>query len=307
MDRLRRLAAQIKLRIELARARYGFVDTTFRVFKRFSEDDGGPFSAALTYYVFFSLFPLVSGIAAILGFVIRNNPTLQQDILNKGLGQFPLLGQFVNGSNISTVQNKAGVFLLIAVLLALYSGSGAVVALQHALNRIERVPVVDEGNFVAKRLNSLKWLGVLGLLAIASLVLGSVAGFAEGFFGAGSSSILALVLGHVIGFAVGAGMFVTAFMFLTSEPHGWREVLPGALIASAVFELLKQFGAWYLNRGGAARSAQFGAALADAAALLVAAYLLCQVILLSAEVNAVLRERRTIRTSHAPQRTEEAS
>lgn len=302
MDRLKQIPARIKLAVERARSRYGFVDATFRVFKRFSEDDGGPFSAALTYYVFFSIFPLISGIAAILGFITLGNRALQQDILQRGLGQFPLLGEFVNGSNLTTLQNKAGLFLVIAILLALYSGSGAVVALQHALNRIDRIPATQEGNLFMKRANSLKWLGVLGLLALLSLALGSLAGFAEGFFGAGSTSILALVLGHLIGFLVGAGMFVTAYMFLTREGHGWREVLPGALIAAGAFELLKQFGAWYLNRGQAGRTAQFGAALSDAAALLVAAYLLCQVILLAAEVNAVLRERRIVRTSRAPQR-----
>ncbi len=304
MDRLQRVPALIKLQIERMRARYGWFDATMRVFKRYSEDDGGPYAAALTYYVFFSIFPLIAGAAALLGYVTLGNRALQHQILQRGIAQFPLLGQFVSPSNISTLQDKRGVFLAVAVVLALYSGSGAVVALEHALNRIDRVPPREEGNFFAKRVRSLRWLGALGLLALLSLALGTVAGFAQQIIGGGALG--AKVIGHVIGFAVGTAMFVTAYMFLTATRHSWREVLPGAMIAAAAFELLKEFGSWYLNRGAASRSAEFGPAMAEAAGLLVAAYLLCQVILLAAEVNAVLGERKALRRTGSDLVMEEA-
>ena len=69
MDRLKRLAALAKLQIEKARARWGGVDIAVRTFKRYSEDDGGSYAAALTYYTFFSIFPLLLFAAAALGYV----------------------------------------------------------------------------------------------------------------------------------------------------------------------------------------------------------------------------------------------
>ncbi|HYI46018.1 MAG TPA: YhjD/YihY/BrkB family envelope integrity protein, partial [Actinomycetota bacterium] len=74
----------------------------------------------------------------------------------------------------------------------------------------------------------------------------------------------------------------------------WRDVLPGAVFTGLVFEALKFIGTFFLAQGEAARTASFGT-LAGAATLLVAAYLLAQVVLLAAELNAVICERRAMR------------
>ena len=73
---------QAKLRLERARARWSAVDVGVSTFKRFSEDDGGTLAAALTYYIFFSIFPLLLFAVAALGFVLRGNEELKADILN---------------------------------------------------------------------------------------------------------------------------------------------------------------------------------------------------------------------------------
>ena len=69
-----------------------------------------------------------------------------------------------------------------------------------------------------------------------------------------------------------------------------------ALLAGGVFEILKTVGTLYIARGQQGREATFGA-FATAATLLVASYLLSQITLLAAELNAVLAER-PVRWSH---------
>ncbi|MGH2808584.1 MAG: YhjD/YihY/BrkB family envelope integrity protein, partial [Actinomycetota bacterium] len=94
------------------------------------------------------------------------------------------------------------------------------------------------------------------------------------------------------------------FKFLPAKRLEWSEVWPGAIIAALGFELLKTLGALYLANSESARDDTFGT-LATAATLLVAAFLISQVILLAAEFNAALAERRETRVLKAT--TEEAT
>ncbi|MDQ4025248.1 MAG: YihY/virulence factor BrkB family protein [Actinomycetota bacterium] len=285
MPDLSKVVAQTKLRVEKARARYGAVDIAVRTFKRFSEDDGGFYAAALTYYVFFSIFPMLIFGTAVLGFVTDVYPSVQEDLLERSFDSFPLINTIIDEEVLAGVQRAAGRLALLSVVLALYSGTGAVVALGHALNKIHRVE--DEGNVLVKRLDALKWLALFSVAVLGSLAITSAAGFVPA---------LSDLLVFLVGLALNVLIFLIAFKFLPRMDRSWKDVLPGALIAGAVFEVLKYFGTVYLDRGAAARSATFGA-FATAAGLLVASYLLSQVTLLAAEVNAVLAERRLTRQS----------
>jgi YihY family inner membrane protein len=284
MEVLKRPVAQTKLRLQRARADYGWFDVAFRTFKRFSEDDAGSYAAALTYYTFFSIFPLLLFAAAVLGYVTFGNDSLRQDLLTSGLQTVPILKDALTPESLETIMENRDSIALTGAVLALYSGSGAIVALEHALNKIYHV--ADEPNFLSKRIRSLMWLAILGIGAVASLALSAVTGWAPG--------PLATILALIAGLTVNTGLFATAFKFLPGKAMPWTDVLPGAIVAAVGFELLKVGGALYLARGEAARSATFGA-FAAAAVLLIASYLIAQVTLLAAEVNAVLAERRTTR------------
>lgn len=294
MGTMGKLAARAKLRLEVARSRFGLLDVALTTFKRFSLDDGGSYAAALTYYIFFSIFPLLLFAVAMLGFLTFGNEELRRDVLSAGLSAIPLFDQVLSPENLETIEARRGQIALTGTLMALYSGTGAVVALGHALNKINGV--TEERNFVGKRVRSLLWLGILGIAAVASLGLGALASYGARFFGEGWAEVAGFLLGHVAGFAVGLLIFGSAFRFLPNKELSWREVLPGAVAASLAFEALKELGTWYLERGAAAREATFGA-LAAAAGLLVASYLLSQLTLLSAELNDVLAERRATRQS----------
>lgn len=297
MDRLKKLIAQAKLTIERARARYALVDIVIRTFKRFSEDEGGPRSAALTYYIFFSIFPLVLFAVSALGYVAFLDEKTKNDLVHAGVDAFPMLRDVLSPDGLEQIVANRGSLIGIGLVLALYSGTGAILALQHALNKVNHVE--QEGNFLQKRLASLKWLGILGLAAVLSVGAGTLAKVAQDLFDLTGAVSTGLSLGLVVvGFGVNLLIFMCAFKLLPAAELSWRDVFPGALVGAIAFEALKFFGAAYLQRGSQAREATFGA-FATAAALLVAAYLLSQIILLSAEVNAVLAERRLNRAPAA--------
>jgi membrane protein len=269
------------------------IDIVMTTFKRFSEDDGATHAAALTYYIFFSIFPLLLFAVSILGFVARGNEQLRRDLLDAGVNAVPLLASMIKGAGLDFLERRAGSLALSAVVLSLYTGSGAVVALEHSLNRLDHI--AEEGNFVQKRLKSLRWLVLLGPAALLTAAFGGLANFSDQTFGEGSA--LARVFSFVGlfgGLAVSTALFAAAFRFLSGAHRPWRHVLPGALAGAVAFELLKAVGSVYLAGGARSREATFGA-FAAAAAFLIAAFLIARITLLAAELNTVLADRRLAR------------
>ena len=287
LDRAKAAPRRLKAVIERARARWSLVDIVVRTFKRFGDDDGGTSAAALTYYTFFAIFPLLLFAAAAVGYLTFGNETLRHDIVDAAVKGVPMIRDALKPGGLDYIEEHRQAIAGTGLLLALYSGSGVVVALQHALNKIYRVP--HEGNWFQKRARSLVWLAILGVTALLSVVLTSAAEVTR-------SSALEQIAGHIAGFVVSSITFMTAFKFLVNKKLAWKEVLPGAIVAAVAFEILKTFGALYLAHGQTARNDTYGT-LAGAATLLVASYLISQITLLSAEVNAVVAERRTLRSS----------
>ncbi len=285
MQQVKRVPTVAKLQLERARARFGAVDVVVRTFRRYSADDGGSYAAALTYYAFFSIFPLLLFGAAVVGYLTFGDDELRRRIIASTVNAVPLIRDALRPEGMERIVENRRALALTGLGLALYSGSGAIVALEHALNKVHHVP--EEPKFLVKRFRSLKWLAILGVGALGSIVLGGVAGFAPGPITASFA-----FLG---GFVINVFVFATAYKFLPNLSQTWSQVLPGAIVAGIAFEALKLFGSTYLASGESAREATLGT-LAAAATLLIASYLISQVVLLAAEVNAVLGERREMRS-----------
>jgi uncharacterized BrkB/YihY/UPF0761 family membrane protein len=373
MNPLTRVSTVAKLEVEKARSRFGSVDVVVETFRRFSRDDGGSYTAALTYYTFFSIFPILLFSASIVGFLTAGNEALKSTLLQAGLDAVPLLRDVLSPDHLEAIERGRGSLAITGLVMTLYAGTGAIVALQHALNRFNGV--TDEPNWLQRRLRSLKFLAMFGLAALLSLGLGGLSSFATdifapeetlggqkvevnitgedqdpptatitvaghpekvsegGTFGDGryllrsvdadcvtvestggkvdtlctyggrgftTASVVGFLLGHLTGFLVGILIFASAFKFLPVARAGWKDVLPGAVIASLAFEFLKEFGAAFLARGSSNRAATFGV-FAISAALLVACFLMSQVTLMAAEINNVLIDRRLTRQNLLPQ------
>ena len=281
--------------LERARARSSVVDVIVRTFKRYGEDDCGSYAAALTYFAFFAIFPLLLFAAAGIGYATFGNDDLARRLIDAGVKGIPMLESALTEDTIRTLQEKKDAIAGIGLILALYTGTGMIVALEHALNKVHRLE--EEGNWFQKRSRAIGWLALLGVAAAGSLTMTSMA---AAFDGAPNK-----ILSYGGAFAIDLFIFATAFRFLTAVKISWKEVLPGALVAAVAFSVLKGFGTAYLAQGSSTRNATYGT-LAGAATLLVASYLISQVVLLAAEVNATLIERRDTRTK-ASERTEEGA
>src|SRR6185437_13499876 len=155
----------------------------------FSDDQAGQLAALIAYYGFVSLFPLLLVLVTVLGFVLQDDPGLQQEILDGTLGQFPILSDQLKLHSLS----GSGVALAIGIVGALLAGLGITSATQNAFNRIWHVPFKDRPNFLIARLRGLRMLAILGTLSIVSTTV-------AGFVGTSSHSAADVVGGILIAF-----------------------------------------------------------------------------------------------------------
>lgn len=252
------------------------------VVKKFGEDQAGNLAALISYYTFFSLFPLLLALVTILGFALGNNPELQDKIVDSALAQFPVIGDQIRG-NIGSLSGS-WTALVIGLGGALWAGMGAVDATQNAMNAIWDVPIRDKPNFVARRLRSLLMLVVIGGGLFAAAAASTVAHAVE------SIGPLAQVATPLLSALVNIGVFLVAFRVLTQQKLGWKDVLPGAIVAGVAAVLFQMLGGFIIDRNLRGASQTYGT-FAVVIGLLSWLYLQAQVTILAAEIN-VVRSRR---------------
>jgi membrane protein len=269
-------------RFDAYQRRHRWLGVPIAVVYKFVDDQGGYLAALITYYGFLSLFPLLLIFSTVLGFLLPGNPALQQQLIDSALGQFPIIGDQL-GSTAQPLRGS-GWGLTIGILVALYGGLGVAVAIQNAFNQVWGVPVHRRPDPVRARLRSLLLLGLLGLGVLLTTALSALVAVGERF---GPGLRIGAVVLAVI---TNAALFVLAFRTLTTRKVAIREVLPGSVLAAVAWQILQSLGAIYVDyqlRGTSQVYGLFGIVLG----LLAWIYVEAVVIVLAAELNAVLARR----------------
>ena len=206
------------------------------VFKKFGEDNGGQLAGLVSYYAFFSLFPLLLVLVTVLGLVLQGDPTLQNQIETSSLASFPIIGSTIR-SHLHSL-SVGGLPLAIGLVTALLAGLGVMHAMQIAQDRMWDVAPAHRNSWLRWRLRGLALLGILGAVNIAATVI-------SGWVDAGSpSGALATIGALVVALALDLGLFVAAFVLLTSYPATVREILPGAVMATVLWQILQHAGGY---------------------------------------------------------------
>ena len=226
-------------RIDAFQQRHVVLAFPFAVNKRFSEDRGRHYAALLSYYGFFSLFPLLLAFVSLLGVILRGRPGLQHDILDSALGRFPVIGTQLAGEGALSGNGWALAFGLAA---AVWAGLGVVYAAQDAMDTMWDVPLVKRPGFVAKRLRALA-LPRRGGDRYGSRQRGR--GYRHAAPQSRGGCPRATTIGTVV---INVASLLVGFMLLTVAHHRWRTLLPGAIAGGVALMLVQVLGSWYLTR-----------------------------------------------------------
>jgi membrane protein len=252
------------------------------VLRKFLDDRASNLAALIAYYAFFSLFPLLLAFVSALGFVLQDNPSLQDDVLDSALARIPVIGTQLRDD----IEPLAGSEIALAVGLAgaLWAGLGVTVALGRAFEEIRDVPRLEQRGVLKARLRGLLVLLVLGLVLIGVTVLAGLA--IGGRIGPGAERLGALGLALAANLVV----FLAAFGLLTGRPLRIRELLPGVALAALGALVLQSAGSWYVERTVFNASETYGT-FALVIGLLSWFWLFSHLLLIAAEINVVLRRR----------------
>jgi YihY family inner membrane protein len=265
--------------------RHRWASFPIAVVYKFTEDQGPYLAALITYYGFLALFPLLLLLTSILGFVLQGDPELQARILDSTLRQFPIIGDELGDPR---GLQGSGVALVIGGLVALYGALGVAQAIQNTMNVTWAVPRHRRPNPIRARLRSLLVIVIGGGAVLATTIL-SALGSSAGAFGAeltGWTTVLVLV----IAVAVNAGIFLLAFQVSTAHPTSMRDLMPGAITAALVWQMLQLFGTAYVGNVVKGAGPAYGV-FALVLGLLLWIYLGAVGVVFSAEINVVRAKR----------------
>jgi membrane protein len=254
-------------------------------------------AAGLTYYSLLSLFPaLLFGVAALGFFGQAGLITDAADYLRKA-GAPASTVDAVTSALKSAQEQRGTAFtaLIVALITSLNGASGAFGAVGRALNVVWRV---EEGRgFVSKKLHDVGWTALLLVLIVITFVLiflgGSVASDLLGTIGLGDTAADVWLIARWPAALVFA-MLVYAIVYFAApnvEVPRFQFITPGAVIGVVAW-IVASAGFFFYVSNFSSYSATYGA-FAAAVILLVWLWLTNVVLLLGAELNAVIDLRRS--------------
>lgn len=270
------------------------VGTAVRLQDRYEDDAADQFAAAIGFFGFLSLFPLLVLVIAVAAATVAADPASQRELARTIQETIPGFGALLGGDGsdtqiaaaIDSIVRNAPSIGLVSLLVLLPTALKVVRSAMEATNHVFHVDVGASG--VRTRLRMVGALVLLGGLALA----GAVASSAVGASGALEVSSLAAGLlsagGMVLTLVLDVLLFLVAYRILAAaEGPAWRRLWPGALLAGTGWTVLKIFGATYVS-GQISRANELYGALGGVVGLLLLLYLAGRLYLYGAELSALL-------------------
>ena len=260
--------------------------------KDFMDDECPVRAAALSYYIVFSLPPLLILILLIASAVF--DPAQVQQALTAQMGGF--MGA-EGAQEIGTIMQEAerpggrGLKAVLGIAAIVFGATGSFLQLQGALNRAWEVePDPRQGgikNMIFKRILSLGMILGVAFLLLVSLALSaalSAVGDMIGRMIPGGSEVVAHVFNFVLSFVVITGLFAAIYKVLPDARISWKDVRVGAVVTALLFTIGKFLLGLYLGRSNPGEA--FGAA-GSLALILVWIYYSSMIVLFGAEFTQV--------------------
>jgi membrane protein len=266
----------MKERLRRLGERWRWLGRALEVQDRVGEVQGSMVASAITLSTFVSLFPLLLVVIAVIGFVAAGDSSVAGKIIDDlgvtGRGAATLR----DAIDHATESRRAA--SIIGLLGLAWSASGVAAALQEGI----RAPWQERSEGVKDRLKGVGWLALAGIGFAVAIFLGGVLNFLPDAIPKPITALAAIA----VAVAIEVGLFLFLFWALGTRRVGWRDLVPGAVVAGVGFEVLKLVGTVYVPHLVATSSSLYGP-LGVVFAVLAWLAILAKLLVYSSAVNAV--------------------
>ena len=253
-----------------------------RAIEGFLRHEALQYAGSMAYFAVLSLFQLLV-LGIVVGSYLVGEGAARAFIIEQVQAGTPIDAGTVEGVIDSAIASR-GAMSVIGFAFLLWSSLGIFSALSGGIGRaFENAPPRP---FLKDKLVGLLLMGLTGVLAIASLVIGLVTGVLQqaaddivaGLPGGGTAVwLIGLLVPLILIFIA----FWVIYRVVPNRPVTWGEVLPGAIVAALLWTVLRFGFTWYATSVANYESA-FGP-LATGITLLVFLYFASVIVLLGAE------------------------
>jgi membrane protein len=200
-------------------------------------------AAGLAYYALLSVFPLVLGAVALLG-VFLPSEVVQRELFTFFARHLPtstdLLRQ--NISNIIALRSTLGAVSLFGLF---WSGSAIFGAIGRVVNRAWGIQRFRP--FYVRKLRDLSLAAGTSLLFLVSLALKATMIFFDDVELPVLNALTAVVA-QLLAFSMMLIVFLLIYRFMPNARIEWRQVWPGAILATVLFEAARTLFVLYVGR-----------------------------------------------------------
>lgn len=251
---LQRLKAGATRRWQALRRRLPWLDHVLRGYGHYQGENGDHLAAAITFFSFLAMFPLILLSVSVTGFVLAGNHHLQGELFDKIAANAPgSFGVTLRSTVQGLIAHRSAVGLVGLVGVA-FTGLGWIDNLRTAIDAIWGRVVPNVSFLKKKAADALILLG-LGLALVLSLAItaaGTAAStlilrwlHADHLPGMGTLAAVVALLLAVLGDLL---IFGWVMIRLPDAPVSRRTAVKASLLAAVGFEILKVVGTYYIAR-----------------------------------------------------------
>ena len=268
-------------RVDRFQQRHRVVGLPFAVVKKFGDDKGGNLITLLAWNSFFALLPLLLVLVTLLGYLLRRNPAMRQQVLHSAFAEFPIIGTQLQ-SNVHSLHTN-GLGLVVGIAGSVWGARGVTQAGQHAMAEIWNIPGKERPSFWTRQVRGLALLLVFALGLVATTLL-------TGFGSLGNRSAIFRPANLAAAAGLNVGLFLLGFRVLTPRQIPLRRLVAGAVVAGIGWQGLLAAGGYLVGHNLKHATEVYGF-FATVLGLLSWLYLGSELTLYAAEVDVVLTRR----------------
>jgi len=207
----------------------------------FLDDNGAHLSASISYYLLFSIFPLLFAAVAIIVTALGDNAA--DDITNWLQGFVPAtyfdpIKESVKGA-VEYLRSVRSIYGVLALIGLLWAGTSIFNVIRKTLNIIWGITIPRP--FFRERLMEVIMVAVVGVIMLSSFLLSVsldiIQGYVQipGFAGVITSGVLGSIVSGGVMFLV----FIFLYRFTPYVKLRWKDVWFEAVLAAVSFEIIK--------------------------------------------------------------------